>query len=148
MWLLPVTFSLRYPSSRSATLRSLALTSNLYPETKVKPGPGSSQTFQSRSTLHSLRDLGVAASHIVPSRQTSLPNDHGHQPSINHDPIDLDVKSFTLKSYDDTDFESRRFSTQVTLAIMMFYLNSSKKSISFLPWFLSLKQFKVFVYIK
>ena len=137
MWLLPGTFSLRYPSSRSATLRSLALTSNLYPETKVKPGPGSSQTFQSRSTLHSLRDLGVAASHIVPSRQTSLPNDHGHQPSINHDPIDLDVKSFTLKSYDDTDFESRRFSTQVTLAKMISYKNSSKKSIYFLPWFLS-----------
>ena len=145
MWLLPVTFSLRYPSSRSATLRSLALTSNLYPETKVKPGPGSSQTFQSRSTLHSLRDLGVAASHIesvrggIPSRQTSLPNDHGHQPFINHDPIDLDVKSFTLKSYDDTDFESRRFSTQVTLAKMIFYLNFFLAMIS---------EFKVFVYIK
>ena len=114
------------------------MTSNLYPETKVKPGPGSSQTFQSRSTLHSLRDLGVAASHIesvrgVPSRQTSLPNDHGHQPSINHDPIDLDVKSFTLKSYDDTDFESRRFSTQVTLAKMISYMNSTNKSFFFLP---------------
>ena len=107
-------------------MRSFALTSNLYPETTIKPGTESSQNFQSRSTLHSLK--GVAApsstqleSGRATSRQTSLNRElsnnqmfqHQRRLSNEHDP-DLDLKSFTIKSLEDDDFGFKsRFSSQV-----------------------------------
>ena len=110
---------------------------NLYPETTIKHGPGSSQTFQSRSTLHSLKGVeSVAGRGTLISRQMSnrefsnggngsdsrmsnnnIPND---QRSIlspaNPESSQMDLKSFTLKSIDHSDYgflEPGRFSPKV-----------------------------------
>ena len=49
---------LRYPSSRSSTVKSYAVTgSNLYPETTIREPIDRSGTIPSRSTLHSLRNI-------------------------------------------------------------------------------------------
>ena len=49
---------LRYPSSRSSTVKNYAVTgSNLYPETTIREPIDRSGTIPSRSTLHSLRNI-------------------------------------------------------------------------------------------
>ena len=95
---------------------------NLYPETTIKHGPGSSQTFQSRSTLHSLKGVesvvagrGTLISRQMSNRDFSRENDSrmsnnnisNDQRILTNNPAEsqMDLKSFTtLKSIDHSDY--------------------------------------------
>ena len=106
---------------RSNNIAASAPANNLYPETTIKHGPGSSQTFQSRSTLHSLKGVeSVAGRGTLISRQMSSNRDFSNgsdsRMSNNNIPNDqrilspanpesqVDLKSFTLKSIDNSDY--------------------------------------------
>ena len=107
---------------RSNNIAASAPANNLYPETTIKHGPGSSQTFQSRSTLHSLKGVeSVAGRGTLISRQMSsnrefsnggsdsrmsnnnIPNDQRILSPANPE-SQVDLKSFTLKSIDNSDY--------------------------------------------
>ena len=110
---------LRYPSSRSSTVKSYAVTgSNLYPETTIREPIDRSGTIPSRSTLHSLRNIennNVGRNSTLTSRDSNR-DPHSRAPSLfsrnNQDP---DLTSFKTLEDDDYGFKSRFSSSQVRI---------------------------------
>ena len=78
-------YFLRYPSSRSSTVKSYAVTSsNLYPETTIREPVDRSGTIPSRSTLHSLRNIegnNVGRNSTMTSRDSNR-DPHSRAPSL------------------------------------------------------------------
>ena len=122
---------LRYPSSRSSTVKSYAVTSsNLYPETTIREPIDRSGTIPSRSTLHSLRNIennNVGRNSTLTSRDSNR-DLHSRAPSLfsrnNQDP---DLTSFKTLEDDDYGFKSRFASSQVRtkakFSQLIFFLN-------------------------
>ena len=136
---------LRYPSSRSSTIKSYAATgSNLYPETTIREPVDRSGTIPSRSTLHSLRNIegnNVGRNSTMTSRDSNR-DPHSRAPSLfsrnNQDP---DLTSFKTLEDDDYGFKSRFSSSQVRTKgqiISEWCLRFSKLPMKifdgFLPW--------------
>ena len=106
----------RYPSSRSSTVKSYAVTSNLYPETTIKDAVNRSGTIPSRSTLHSLRNINLD-NVISVGRNSNMTSrdsrDHSRPSLFSRNNQEPDLTSFKTLEDDDYGFKSRFSSSQV-----------------------------------
>ena len=108
----------RYPSSRSSTVKSYAVT-NLYPETTIRDTADRSGTIPSRSTLHSLRYIDNNHTTVGRNRNDSTNSQGGlesrgtSRPSLFSRNPEPDLTSFKTVDDDDYGFRSQFSSPQV-----------------------------------